>query len=54
VAQVQFGWNAPAIGVPESGGQPIAMQELENVLPVVAEHFDTVWTTTPSWSAGPR
>jgi alkanesulfonate monooxygenase SsuD/methylene tetrahydromethanopterin reductase-like flavin-dependent oxidoreductase (luciferase family) len=44
VAQVQFGWNAPAIGVPESGGQPIAMQELENVLPVVAEHFDTVWT----------
>src|SRR4051812_29483527 len=23
VAHVQFGWNAPAIGVPESGGQPI-------------------------------
>jgi alkanesulfonate monooxygenase SsuD/methylene tetrahydromethanopterin reductase-like flavin-dependent oxidoreductase (luciferase family) len=41
---VQFGWNAPVIGVPESGGEPIVMQELERVLPVVAEHFDTVWT----------
>jgi alkanesulfonate monooxygenase SsuD/methylene tetrahydromethanopterin reductase-like flavin-dependent oxidoreductase (luciferase family) len=44
VADIQFGWNAPAIGVPESGGQPIAIQELEHVLPVVAQHFDTVWT----------
>jgi hypothetical protein len=39
VARVQFGWNAPAIGVPESGGQPIVMQELEHVLPVVAQQL---------------
>ena len=44
MAPVQFGWNAPVIGVPESGGQPIVMQELTQVLPVVAQHFDTVWT----------
>jgi alkanesulfonate monooxygenase SsuD/methylene tetrahydromethanopterin reductase-like flavin-dependent oxidoreductase (luciferase family) len=44
MTRVQFGWNAPAIGVPESGGQPIVIQELEHVLPVVAQHFDTVWT----------
>src|SRR2546423_1538236 len=43
VARVQFGWNSPVIGVPESGGQPIVMQELDQVLPVVAQHFDTVW-----------
>jgi alkanesulfonate monooxygenase SsuD/methylene tetrahydromethanopterin reductase-like flavin-dependent oxidoreductase (luciferase family) len=44
MAQVQFGWMAPVIGVPESQGQPIVIQELEQVLPVVAQHFDTVWT----------
>jgi alkanesulfonate monooxygenase SsuD/methylene tetrahydromethanopterin reductase-like flavin-dependent oxidoreductase (luciferase family) len=38
-----FGWIAPVIGVPESGGQPIVIQELDAVLPVVAEHFDSVW-----------
>ena len=40
---VQFGWIAPVIGVPESGGQPIVIQELEHVLPVVAQHFESVW-----------
>jgi alkanesulfonate monooxygenase SsuD/methylene tetrahydromethanopterin reductase-like flavin-dependent oxidoreductase (luciferase family) len=44
MARMQFGWNAPAIGVPESGGQPIVIQQLDQVLPVVAQHFDTVWT----------
>ena len=44
MAHIQFGWNAPVIGVPESGGQPIVIQELDRVLPVVAQHFDTVWT----------
>jgi alkanesulfonate monooxygenase SsuD/methylene tetrahydromethanopterin reductase-like flavin-dependent oxidoreductase (luciferase family) len=41
---IQFGWNAPVIGVPESGGQPLVLQQLDRVLPVVAQHFDTVWT----------
>jgi alkanesulfonate monooxygenase SsuD/methylene tetrahydromethanopterin reductase-like flavin-dependent oxidoreductase (luciferase family) len=41
---VQFGWIAPVIGVPESGGQPIVIQEQERqVLQAVAEHFDSVW-----------
>ena len=42
---IQFGWNAPAIGVPDSGGQPIVIQELERgVLAAVNEHFDSIWT----------
>jgi alkanesulfonate monooxygenase SsuD/methylene tetrahydromethanopterin reductase-like flavin-dependent oxidoreductase (luciferase family) len=41
---VQFGWIAPVIGVPESGGQPIVIQEQERgVLQAVAQHFDSVW-----------
>lgn len=41
--KVQFGWIVPVIGVPESGNQPIVIQELDEVLPVVAQHFDSVW-----------
>jgi alkanesulfonate monooxygenase SsuD/methylene tetrahydromethanopterin reductase-like flavin-dependent oxidoreductase (luciferase family) len=41
---VQFGWIAPVIGVPDSGGQPIIIQELENgVLAAVAQHFESIW-----------
>jgi alkanesulfonate monooxygenase SsuD/methylene tetrahydromethanopterin reductase-like flavin-dependent oxidoreductase (luciferase family) len=43
MATIKFGWIAPVIGVPESGGRPIVIQELDAVLPVVAEHFDSVW-----------
>jgi alkanesulfonate monooxygenase SsuD/methylene tetrahydromethanopterin reductase-like flavin-dependent oxidoreductase (luciferase family) len=43
MAAIKFGWIAPVIGVPESGGQPIIIQELAEVLPAVAEHFDSVW-----------
>jgi alkanesulfonate monooxygenase SsuD/methylene tetrahydromethanopterin reductase-like flavin-dependent oxidoreductase (luciferase family) len=43
MAPIEFGWTAPVIGVPESGGQPIVIQELDQVLPVVAQHFDSVW-----------
>ena len=42
--QVQFGWIAPVIGVPDSGGQPIVIQEQERgVLQAVAQHFDSIW-----------
>jgi alkanesulfonate monooxygenase SsuD/methylene tetrahydromethanopterin reductase-like flavin-dependent oxidoreductase (luciferase family) len=42
--QVQFGWIAPVIGVPDSGGQPIVIQEQERgVLQAVAQHFDSMW-----------
>lgn len=41
---VQFGWIAPVIGVPESGGQSIILQEHENgVLSAVNEYFDSIW-----------
>jgi alkanesulfonate monooxygenase SsuD/methylene tetrahydromethanopterin reductase-like flavin-dependent oxidoreductase (luciferase family) len=41
---VQFGWITPVIGVPDSGGQPIVIQEHENgVLAAVAQHFESVW-----------
>lgn len=43
MATTQFGWIAPVIGVPDSGGQPIVLQELDAVLPAVAEHFDSIW-----------
>jgi alkanesulfonate monooxygenase SsuD/methylene tetrahydromethanopterin reductase-like flavin-dependent oxidoreductase (luciferase family) len=31
------------IGVPESGGRPIVVQQLDKVLPAVAQYFDSVW-----------
>jgi alkanesulfonate monooxygenase SsuD/methylene tetrahydromethanopterin reductase-like flavin-dependent oxidoreductase (luciferase family) len=41
---IQFGWIAPVIGVPDSGGQPIVIQEQERgVLQAVAQHFDSIW-----------
>lgn len=43
MAPIRFGWIAPVIGVPESGGRPIVIQELDQVLPLVAQHFDSVW-----------
>src|SRR5262245_50384652 len=44
MSTVQFGWITPVIGVPDSGGQPIIMQEHENgVLAAVAQHFESVW-----------
>jgi alkanesulfonate monooxygenase SsuD/methylene tetrahydromethanopterin reductase-like flavin-dependent oxidoreductase (luciferase family) len=44
MATVQFGWIAPVIGVPDSGGQPIVIQEQERgVLEAVAQHFDSIW-----------
>jgi alkanesulfonate monooxygenase SsuD/methylene tetrahydromethanopterin reductase-like flavin-dependent oxidoreductase (luciferase family) len=44
MAKIQFGWIAPVIGVPESGGQPIVIYEQERqVLQAVAEHFESVW-----------
>jgi alkanesulfonate monooxygenase SsuD/methylene tetrahydromethanopterin reductase-like flavin-dependent oxidoreductase (luciferase family) len=44
MATVQFGWIAPVIGVPDSHGQPIVLQEQERgVLDIVAQHFDSIW-----------
>jgi alkanesulfonate monooxygenase SsuD/methylene tetrahydromethanopterin reductase-like flavin-dependent oxidoreductase (luciferase family) len=43
MAQVQFGWIAPVIGIAESDYVPLAMAQQKEILPVVAEHFDSVW-----------
>jgi alkanesulfonate monooxygenase SsuD/methylene tetrahydromethanopterin reductase-like flavin-dependent oxidoreductase (luciferase family) len=41
---VKFGWIAPTIGVPESHGEAIVLQELDlGVLAAVNTHFDSVW-----------
>jgi alkanesulfonate monooxygenase SsuD/methylene tetrahydromethanopterin reductase-like flavin-dependent oxidoreductase (luciferase family) len=40
---IEFGWTVPVIGVPESGDVPIVMREMDQVLPAVAQHFDSVW-----------
>src|ERR1700740_1268091 len=43
MAAIEFGWTAPVIGVPESGGQPIGLQELRQGVPIVAQRFDSIW-----------
>jgi alkanesulfonate monooxygenase SsuD/methylene tetrahydromethanopterin reductase-like flavin-dependent oxidoreductase (luciferase family) len=40
---VQFGWISPVIGPPESDHVPLVVYQQERILPVVAEHFDSVW-----------
>lgn len=43
MSQIKFGWAAPVIGVADSGYVPIVMTQQAEILPVVAEHFDSVW-----------
>ncbi|UCC87721.1 MAG: TIGR03560 family F420-dependent LLM class oxidoreductase [Anaerolineales bacterium] len=43
MSRIKFGWAAPVIGVPESEFVPIVMAQQAQILPVVAEHFDSVW-----------
>lgn len=41
--RVKFGWIAPVMGLPESGNVPIITRQEGKVMPLVAEHFDSVW-----------
>jgi alkanesulfonate monooxygenase SsuD/methylene tetrahydromethanopterin reductase-like flavin-dependent oxidoreductase (luciferase family) len=43
MTQIRFGWIAPVIGIPESSYVPIMMDQQAHILPVVAEHFDSLW-----------
>ncbi len=43
MTQIRFGWIAPVIGIPESNHVPIVMAQQADILPVVAEHFDSLW-----------
>jgi hypothetical protein len=40
---IQFGWFVPAGGVPGRNHTPIVMQGADEILPLVAEHFDSLW-----------
>jgi alkanesulfonate monooxygenase SsuD/methylene tetrahydromethanopterin reductase-like flavin-dependent oxidoreductase (luciferase family) len=40
---IEFGWFLPARGVPGADETPVALQESADILPLVAEHFDSVW-----------
>ena len=43
MAPISFGWIAPVIGMPKSGNIPIVMTQEATILPVVVEHFDSLW-----------
>ena len=40
---MKFGWIAPAIGPPESGGEPLVIYQDREIFPKVLSHFDSVW-----------
>ncbi|HEX9990900.1 MAG TPA: LLM class flavin-dependent oxidoreductase [Chloroflexia bacterium] len=40
---IKFGWFMSAEGIPEQEKVPLVMDEEMQVLPVVAEHFDSIW-----------
>ncbi len=41
--EIKFGWIAPVMGAEKTGWVPIVMSQQETILPVVAQHFDSVW-----------
>lgn len=43
MATIEFGWFQPARGVPGADETPVVLQQAAEILPVVAEHFDSVW-----------
>lgn len=43
MARVKFGWITPVVGVAESGYVPLVTAQQAETLPMVAEHFDSVW-----------
>lgn len=40
---VKFGWIVPVIGIEASDYEPLVITEQSEILPAVAEHFDSVW-----------
>jgi alkanesulfonate monooxygenase SsuD/methylene tetrahydromethanopterin reductase-like flavin-dependent oxidoreductase (luciferase family) len=43
MSRIKFGWVVPVIGVAQSDYVPIAIAQQAEILPVVAEHFDSLW-----------
>lgn len=43
MAKIKFGWIVLVSGMPETDGAPLAIYQQDKILPVVAEHFDSLW-----------
>lgn len=43
MSQIKFGWVTPVIGIAETSYVPLVMAQQAEILPAVAEHFDSVW-----------
>ena len=43
MSHIKFGWIAPVVGIADSRYNPIVIAQQEQVLPVVAEYFDSAW-----------
>lgn len=41
--RIKFGWIAPVVGVEDSQYDPIVITQQAEILPVVAQHLDSVW-----------
>ncbi len=43
MTRINFGWIVPATGIPETNGVPLAITQQDEILPVVAKHFHSLW-----------
>ena len=43
MAKLEFGWFVPPIGIAETEYVPLAKWQQDKILPVVVEHFDSLW-----------
>ena len=43
MAKIEFGWFVPPIGIAETEYVPLAKWQQDKILPVVVEHFDSLW-----------
>jgi alkanesulfonate monooxygenase SsuD/methylene tetrahydromethanopterin reductase-like flavin-dependent oxidoreductase (luciferase family) len=41
---IKFGWVAPSIGIRQTDYVPLALQQQAKILPVIVDHFDSLWT----------
>lgn len=54
MSQIKFGWIAPVIGIAETGNVPLVMTQQAEILPAVAEHFDSLWVFDHFYGFGDR
>jgi hypothetical protein len=54
MSQIKFGWIAPVIGIAETDNVPLVMTQQAEILPVVAEHFDSLWVFDHFYGFGDR